>query len=161
MGILIEPEEAERLVREYSDLILRLGYTWLKSTQDAEDICQNVLLSLVEKRNYPTSPEEERAWIIRMAINACKNLRRSAWRSRTVGLDTVAEQAAFQPDPGGVLETVQALPLKYREVTALYYFIGYDTNEIASLLHITPAAVRKRLSRARDILREQLKEENL
>ena len=57
MGILIEPEEAERLVREYSDLILRLGYTWLKSTQDAEDICQNVLLSLVEKRNYPTSPE--------------------------------------------------------------------------------------------------------
>ena len=70
----IDRAEAERLVETYSDLILRLSYTYLKSTEDAKDICQTVFLRLLEKPRKFESPEHERAYILRMAANACKDL---------------------------------------------------------------------------------------
>ena len=68
----IDAREAERLVNTYSDLILRLSYTYLKSTQDGEDICQGVLLKLLTEGRTFDSPEHEKAWVVRTAINACK-----------------------------------------------------------------------------------------
>ena len=73
-----DQEEAERLVNAYSDLILRLSYTYLKSTHDAEDICQTVFLKLLTGGQAFDSPAHEKAWIIRAAANACKDLLRSA-----------------------------------------------------------------------------------
>ena len=67
----IDKAEAERLVNTYSDLILRLSYTYLKSTHDAEDICQNVFLKLLTSGQTFDSPAHEKAWIIRTAANAC------------------------------------------------------------------------------------------
>ena len=93
---------------------------------------------------------------MRVTVNTCKNLRRSPWRTRTVGLEQVAEPAAFQPEEGGVLEEVQKLPAKYREVLVLYYYLGYDTKEIAALLNLRPEAVRARMSRARRHLKAEL-----
>lgn len=72
----IDEAEAERLVEAYSDMILRLSYTYLKSTQDAEDICQTVFLKLLASGKSFDSPEHEKAWIVRTAINACKDERR-------------------------------------------------------------------------------------
>ena len=139
---------ARRLVDTYSDQLLRLAYSLLNNVPDAQDVCQEALLKRLDH-----APIFERAWLIRVTINLCKNLRRSPWRTRTVGLDTVAEQAAFQPEEGGVLEEVQQLPAKYREVLVLYYYMGYDTNEIADILGIRAEAVRARMSRARQKLR--------
>ena len=68
-----DQQEAERLVNTYSDLILRLSYTYLRSTQDGEDICQTVLLKLLAEEEAFTSPEHEKAWVIRATINACKD----------------------------------------------------------------------------------------
>lgn len=72
--------EAERLVQTYSDLILRLSVTYLKNTEDAKDICQTVFLRLLEKPREFQSPEHERAWIIRTAVNVCKDQLKSSWR---------------------------------------------------------------------------------
>ena len=74
----IDRTEAERLVQTYSDMILRLSYTYLKSTQDAEDICQTVFLKLLTGGMVFDSPEHEKAWILRTAANACKDVLRSA-----------------------------------------------------------------------------------
>ena len=74
--------EAERLVDTYSDMILRLCYTYLKNTQDAEDICQEVFLKLLTGRMSFTSAAHEKAWILRTASNACKDLLKSAARKR-------------------------------------------------------------------------------
>ena len=63
----IDRTEAERLVQTYSDMILRLSYTYLKSTQDAEDICQTVFLKLLTGGMVFDSPEHEKAWILRTA----------------------------------------------------------------------------------------------
>ena len=79
--------EAERLVGAYADLILRLSYTYLKSTHDAEDICQTVLLKLMGAPARFEGPEHERAWVIRTTANACKDVLRSGHRRRTVGLE--------------------------------------------------------------------------
>lgn len=79
--------EPERLVERYADLVLRLSYTYLKSTHDAEDICQNVFLKLLIGRYAFESPEHEKAWIIRASANACKDLLRSSrHRKRTANL---------------------------------------------------------------------------
>ena len=72
--------EAQRLVQTYADLILRLGYTYLKSTHDAEDVCQNVLIKLLQTDRAFESAEHERAWIVRATANACKDVLRSASR---------------------------------------------------------------------------------
>ena len=144
---------ARRLVETYSDQLLRLAYSLLNNVQDAQDVCQEALLKGLDYAGSFESRAHERAWLMRVTVNLCKNLRRSPWRTRTVGLDTVAEQAAFQPEEGGVLEEVQQLPAKYREVLVLYYYMGYDTNEIADILGIRVDAVRARMSRARQKLR--------
>ena len=121
---------AARLVETYSDRLLRLAYSILNSVPDAQDVCQEVLLKRLEYPGAFENEKHEQAWMVRVTVNACKNVRRSPWRTRTVGLDAVAEPAAFQPEEGGVLEEVQRLPAKYREVLVLYYYLGYDTNEI-------------------------------
>lgn len=147
---------ARRLVETYSDQLLRLAYSLLDSVPDAQDVCQEVLLKRLDHAGAFESPEHERAWLVRVTVNTCKNLRRSPWRARTVGLETVAERPAFQPEEGGVLEEVQKLPPKYREVLVLYYYLGYDTNEIGAMLGIRPDAVRARMSRARLKLKARL-----
>ena len=107
----IDRTEAERLVQTYSDMILRLSYTYLKSTQDAEDICQTVFLKLLTGGMVFDSPEHEKAWVLRTAANACKDALRAAHR-RCVGLEAVAEAAAPEPPDSAVLDAVMALPEK-------------------------------------------------
>ena len=152
-----KPEElARRLVETYSNQLLRVAYSILNSVPDAQDVCQEVLLKRLEYDGVFDSPTHERAWLVKVTVNRCRNLRRSPWHSRTVALEELAEQTAFQPQEGGVLEEVQKLPAKYREVLVLYYYLGYDTGEIAALLNIRPEAVRARMSRARRRLKTEL-----
>ena len=151
----IDAQEAQRLVDTYSDLILRLSYTYLKSTQDGEDICQTVLLKLLTGDKAFDSPGHEKAWVIRATINACKDELR-AFRRRAVPLDEAAEVAAPEMPRSDVLDAVMALPDKYREAIYLVYYEGYSAKETAALLGRSEAAVNAHLSRGRKKLRELL-----
>ena len=92
-------ERAEYLVEHYADLILRTGKTWLGDMDDAKDICQTVLIKLLENpREFP-DPVQERAWVIRVAVNECKNWRKTAWFRRRVPLDESLRLAAEDPEP--------------------------------------------------------------
>lgn len=84
--------EAERLVQLYSNSILRLSYSYLRSTHDAEDICQDVLLKLLTARPSFASDEHERAWVIRTTANTCKDQLRAA-RRRDTTLEGAREPA--------------------------------------------------------------------
>ncbi len=130
----IDRAEAERLVNAYSDLILRLSYTYLKSTEDAKDICQTVFLRLLERPRSFETPEHERAWIIRAAVNLCKDQLKSHWRKTTVDLEAARAVPAPEAEEGSLLAAVNLLPPKYRTVIYLYYYEGYSANEIARLL---------------------------
>lgn len=157
--MLTDDDEARRLVETYSNQLLRLAYSLLNSVPDAQDVCQEVLLKRLTHPKDFESEIHEKAWLVRVAVNMCKNLRRSSWHRRTVGLDEVGEQAAFCPQAGGILDEVQALPAKHREVIVLYYYMGYDSNEIAAFLGIRVEAVRARLARARKKLKQGLEEQ--
>ena len=148
--------EAERLVETYADLILRLSYTYLKSTHDAEDICQTVLLKLMGAPARFEGPEHERAWVIRTTANACKDVLRSGHRRRTVGLEAAPDAAAPEEPESEVVDAVMALPCKYREAIYLHYYEGYSIREIAKLTGRSESAVSAHLSRGRAKLRTML-----
>ena len=148
--------EAERLVGAYADLILRLSYTYLKSTHDAADICQTVLLKLMGAPARFEGPEHERAWVIRTTANACKDVLRSGHRRRTVGLEAASDAAAREEPESEVVDAVMALPRKYREAIYLHYYEGYSIREIAKLTGRSESAVSAHLSRGRAKLRTML-----
>lgn len=161
----VPDRDPERLVRDYADLVLRVCYTYLRSTADAEDVCQDTLVKLLLHDEPFHDPGHERAWVIRVAANACRNLLRERGAHPAVGLDDVPEPAASQA-PGEdalrrrderVLGAVMALPLPQREAVYLHYYEGYPTREVARIVGATDEAVRQRLSRARARLREDLK----
>lgn len=102
-------EQAERLANTYADAILRLSYTYLKNTHDAQDICQTVFVKLLMEPREFKSPEHERAYILRMAANACKDLLKSPWRQRSQSLDVGLEVPAPQAGDGSVLEIVYTI----------------------------------------------------
>ena len=149
-------EQAERLANAYADMILRLSYTYLKNTYDAQDICQTVFVKLLSEPREFESAEHERAYVLRMASNACKDLLKSSWRKRTCGLDTVLEVPAPEAEEGGVLAAVNELPDNYRTVIYLHYYEGYQASEIGTILGVPTATIHTRLARGRARLKELL-----
>lgn len=159
MPVTLDRGEAERLVHAYSDLILRLSYTYLKSTDDAQDICQTVFLKLLQKPRAFSSPEHEKAWIIRTTINACKDHLKSHWRKTTVPIEAAQHVPAPAAEPGSILASVNLLPPKYRAVIYLHYYEGYTAPEIAQLLGRLPSTVNTQLRRGREQLKTLLEKE--
>ena len=151
--------EATRLVQGYADTILRLSYTYLHSTADAEDICQTVLLRAMTKAPRFESPDHERAWVLRTTANACKDLLKSAARRTTVALEAAGEVEAPAPPGDEVADAVARLPRDQREAIHLHYYEGLPIGEVARIVGASEAAVAKRLSRARQTLRHSLGDE--
>ena len=149
--------EANRAIDRYADLVRRVCMIHLKNHTDTEDIFQTVFLKYVTGTTEFESEEHEKAWFIRVTINACKDLLRSFFRSRIVSLDDLLEQPDQVPeDHREVLEAVLALPDKYRDVVYLHYYEGYTAPEIGAILHKNPNTVYTLLTRARDELRKML-----
>lgn len=146
-------EEAKRLVDCYANLILRLSYTYLKSTYDAEDMSQNVLIKLLTGSYSFQNAEHEKAWVIRTTVNACKDMLRSGYRRTTVNLEAATNEPAVEPLSSAILDEVMELPEKYREAIYLHYYEGYSLQEIAEITGRSRAAVAAHLSRGRTKLR--------
>ena len=149
-------QRAERLANAYADAILRLSYTYLKNTHDAQDVCQTVFVKLLTEPRQFESAEHERAYVLRMASNACKDLLKSAWRRRTCGLDRALEVPAPEFGDGSVLAAVNELPANYRVVIYLFYYEGYQAAEIGRILGVPTATVHTRLARGRARLKDIL-----
>lgn len=156
----VDPEtEARRLVSAYSNLILRLSFTYLKSTHDAQDICQGVLMKLVGRSEPFQSAEHEKAWVIRTTANACKDALRNAYRRTSAPLEAAGNcHAPEEPEGSTVLDAVMELDEKYREAIYLHYYEGYSIAEIAAITNRTTSAVAAHLSRGRAKLRAALGE---
>lgn len=158
MPVWKDASDAAAFVQRYAQMILRLCFTYSLGRADAEDVCQNVFLKLLQSDRRFDSEGETRAFIIRITINECKDVLKSGWRRRSVPLDELIErEVPFLPEENtGVLAAVQRLPVKYREAVYLYYYEGYNAEEIAAMVGAKPAAVRQRLARAREKLRKEL-----
>lgn len=158
MPVWQDAADAAVFVRLYSGMILRVCFTYSLGRADAQDVCQNIFLKLLQLDRKFDNEGETRAFILRMAINECKDILKSGWRRRSVPLDELIErEIPFLPaEDSGVLTAVQRLPVKYREVIYLYYYEAYNAEEIAAMVGAKPAAIRQRLARARAKLKQEL-----
>ncbi len=151
-----EQEMAEAIQR-YGDTVRRLCMVHLKNYADTEDIFQTVFLKYALTSVSFDSAEHEKAWLIRVTLNACKDLLKSIFRSRTVSLEELVEQPAqLSRDHREVLEAVLSLPARYRDVVYLHYYEEYTAPEIARILGKNVNTVYTRLTRAKGLLREKL-----
>ena len=150
-------QEVNRAIERHSDTVRRLCMIHLKNYADTEDIFQNVFLKYVLSSVSFENEEHERAWFIRVTINACKDLLKSFFRSRTVCLEAVTELPAGQPpEHREILEAVLSLPPKYRNVVYLYYYEEYTAPKISQILHKNVNTVYTLLTRSRQLLKEKL-----
>ena len=144
-------QQLHRAVQQYGDMIYKIAMVILRNPDDAEDAVQNTFLRYYRKAPAFESEEHEKAWLIRCATNVAKSLRATALRHAHEDL-TIAANAET---PKSILpELLYLLPVPYRIVLQLRYVEGYSAEEIARVLGEKPAAVRKRLERARIRARE-------
>lgn len=150
-------QNIEPLFCKYRDDVYRLALSYTRSTQEAEDVSQSVFLKLMEQEHI--TPGKEKAWLMQVTANECRNLLRSSWWRTTTELDDTIPVQPFQHSE--VYQAVMTLQPKYRVVIYLRYYEECTTQEIAQLLKISQSAVTTRLNRARQTLKEQLKEANV
>lgn len=142
----------EFAVERYSDMLFRICFVALGSREDAEDAVQDVFLKYVEKTPDFETEEHEKAWLIRVAINRCRDIK----RKRHVQVDlTSLEEYIGSSDDNDALNALMSLPDKYRTVLTLKYMNGYNVQEIARIVGLTASTVKMRLKRGREIFREE------
>ena len=156
---MLTETEFNDLAGRYADMIFRISYGYLKHQADAEDVTQTVLIRLFQSENDFTSEDHRKNWLIRVTINECKKQFRLPWR-KMEDLDVYAEtlKQSAQEDKY-LFESIMKLETKYRVVILLFYYEGYQTDEIATMLKEQPSTVRTRLARARKKLKKILEEE--
>lgn len=148
--------QAERIIREYADMIYRIALQNLKNTADAEDIFQDVCLTLLTNNAPLFDDVHIKNWLIRVTINKCKNFSKSLWQNKTEPLDLSRENPEATSD--SIPELVYSLPQKYRNIVYLYYYEEYTVPEIAEILGENKHTINSRLQRARKKLKEILEE---
>ena len=137
--------------------VYRLAYAMARSRSDSDDIFQEVFLRFHRSAPAFATPEHERAWLLHVTTNCARSLLASPWRRRTVPLEDVYPYT--DPAASAVDDALARLPGKYRAVIHLFYYEGYQTEEIARILGRSPSTVRAQLTRARQKLRALLKED--
>lgn len=135
--------------------IYRTAYLLLGNPHDVQDALQETLLRYLEKAPAFVSGDHEKAWLLRVTANCCKDLLRFQKRHSCLDLDGLQEQLPAPEEQHLVLE-LYALPVKWKTVLILHYFEGYSVREIGAILGITEAAAKKRLQRAREALKREL-----
>lgn len=150
--------DAERALNEHGNSLYRLCSVMTGNREDAQDAVQECFLRYVEKAPDFNDGEHEKAWLIRVATNICKDILRHRKHQSFVSLDEIRNLGTSE-DNAQILGLLVSLDEKYRTVVHLHYVEGYKTRELAALLGITEAAVKKRLQRGREALRELYEKE--
>lgn len=159
----VSDEYIRYILETYSASIIRLCYTYVKNQEDAEDIAQDVFLELMRRGQPFEDAEYEKAWLMRTAVNKCKNLLKSSRVKRTVPLEDEYTDNESNPENNNedntVRDAVLKLPEKYRTVVHMYYFSEMSIKEIAVVTGVNTATVGTRLARGREQLKKILKGE--
>ena len=132
-------ERLEQIFRDYYQLIYRVAFSQVKNHADAEDITQEVFLKIIRHDMRYQSMEHERAWIVRVTINLCRDLLKSKWHKTD-----------------DMMWAVLQLPEKYRNCLYLFYYEDYSIKEIAQSLEMPENTVKTNLKRGRQALKEFL-----
>lgn len=177
MEISEKDENLQQKIDAYGTLLLRFCFIHLKNVQDAEDVVQDVFYQYIRRSEPFESAEHEKAWLLKVAMNGCRKVWRSAWRKHQSDEEwqDKSEKMIFsggenensgpeeysleQERRRQLLAAVMALPVKYREVIHLYYYQEFSVKAIAEITGRGESTVTSQLTRGRNMLRKSLKEE--
>lgn len=154
MAVKITKSKIAELLDAYADMVVRIAYQNLRNNMDAEDVCQDVFVKLVEKDRVFESDEHIKAWLIRVTINRCKDYLKSGWFRKKA--EYIGNEYAYVQSGNSVLEEVMNLPIKYRNVIYLHYYEGYSVEEIGNILNKNKNTVKTWLKRGRSELKENM-----
>ena len=151
----MQENKIEDAVREYTQMVLNIAYTYTKNSHDAENIAQDFFLSLYRNMWKIGSDEYMKAWLIRVTINKSKNHMKTAWIRKRSEMPNVQQDLPTN-ETGDLLNAVLSLDVKYKIPIYLMYYEGYSIKEISEIVKIKPATIGTRLKRGREILKTLL-----
>lgn len=156
----------DQLYESYATDVLRVSYYYLGDRQRAEDVTQDVFVRLMTSRPA-LAPGKEKAWLLKVALNRCRDLWRGAWLKKVVlghpgfELFPADDEIGRLAENTALAEAVNRLPAVFKEVVLLHYYQGYGVAEISMMLDISEGTVSSRLSRARSRLQNDLKGDDM
>ena len=158
----MDEAQFEALYAQYAGDVLRMSYFYLGDRQKAEDVTQDVFVRLLT-HTPELVPGKEKAWLLKVALNRCRDLWRGAWLKRVV-LGSPAFELVPAPDEidkladqQELMSAVNQLPASFKEVILLHYYQGYGITEIAEMMELPEGTISSRLSRGRKKLESILK----
>ena len=156
----IREERLSRLMAQYKTDLLRMCYVYLQDASLAEDAVQETFVKAYKYMDSFRAESSEKTWLMRIAINACKDLRRASWFrfvDRNVTLESIpAPKQELSNEDESLMIEIMKLPRKLMVVVLLYYYQEMSVKEIAASLGIAASTVSTRLKRARGKLRVAL-----
>ena len=159
-GAQMRDQAFEELVEKHQTALLRTCFLYLRDRSLAEDAVQETFLKAYRSMGSFRGESSQRTWLMRIAMNTCRDLSRSGWfrfHDRRYTPDMLPEASVpFEDEEEGLVAAVMQLPRKLREVILLHYYQGMSTVEIASSLGIAQSSVSGRMKRGREKLRAML-----
>lgn len=169
----VDKEALQQKINTYSDLLYRIAFLQLRNNQDAEDVVQETFYQYIKRKKDFATPEHEKAWLIKVTLNGCRKIWRSAWyrhidvapeEELPAGLEEAAgsgmEDSILEKERNReIMEAVMKLPRRYREVIHLFYFQQMSIKEIGAVTKRKESTVTSQLTRGRELLKKNLKEE--
>ncbi|MGN0330174.1 MAG: RNA polymerase sigma factor [Kineothrix sp.] len=164
-------EAVQKKIDEYSRMLYTIAFLQLRNNHDAEDVVQETFYQMIKNKKEFESPEHEKAWLIRVTLNGCRKVWRSAWYRHRGSMTEKGTSIESEAEDGmerdflqrernrEILEAVMRLPVKYREVIHLFYYQQMSIKEIGYATGRKESTVTSQLTRGRELLRKKLREE--
>ncbi len=143
----------EKTIDTYGNMLFRLCLITLGNASDAEDAVQETFIRYFQKAPDFEHAEHEKAWLITVATNKCRDILRFRNRHRFVDIDEITEYTQDFTDHT-IMDALLRVPDKFRMVLVLYYVEEYSIDEISKIIGKTSSAVKMRLQKGRRLLRE-------
>ena len=166
MGMIQAPNQTpadrlDQMVRRYEKDLLRICCVYLRDRTAAEDVVQETFIKAFRNMDSFRGKCSEKTWLIRIAINCCRDYRRSAWYryiDRRVSIEQLPILSSAPPSDEHIALTMAIMQLKpkYLEAVLLYLYEGYSMREIANMLNLTEGAVSSRIHKAKQKLKDEL-----
>jgi len=153
------PETFGATYKNHVNMLHRVCFSYIKNVAETEDVVADVFIKLLEKCPNFDSTEHEKAWLLRTAINLCKDRVKHWWRWRVNIDDYQHLESATSVLDDEILNAVMRLPERYKAAVYLYYYEGYSSPEIAKILKKPQSPILNHLSEARKVLKGVLKNE--
>lgn len=151
-------DNVEAVLKKYSPMLYKIAYSYTGNREDSEDILQEVFIRFAKQSDFKDE-EHQKAWLIRVTINHSINLVKSSHRKKTVSMEGIEPAAASNEIEIDETKTlIMKLPIKYRAVIYLFYYEGYEVEEIAEILGNKKSSVYTLLRRGREALKKLIEE---